>query len=93
MATKQLKELKNLSTAELSTRVRETENQLFQLRMKQVTGQLTDTASLWKLRKQVARIKTLQSAAGNTAAPKEAVVAKAAKAKKAPKAAAAKASK
>lgn len=61
MATKQLKELKNLSAAELKTRVREVENQLFQTRMKQVTGQLTDTASLWKMRKQVARIKTLQS--------------------------------
>ncbi len=64
MATKQLKELKNLTNDELSTRIREVESQLFQTRMKQVTGQLTDTASLWKMRKQVARIKTLLTKSG-----------------------------
>ena len=62
MATKRLKELKNLSKDELATKLREVEAELFQAKMKKVTGQLTDTASLWRLRKDIARVKTLQSA-------------------------------
>jgi large subunit ribosomal protein L29 len=62
VATKRLKELKNLSKDELATKLREVEAELFQAKMKKVTGQLTDTASLWRLRKDIARVKTLQSA-------------------------------
>jgi large subunit ribosomal protein L29 len=62
VATKRLKELKNLSKDELATKLREFEAELFQAKMKKVTGQLTDTASIWRLRKDVARVKTLQSA-------------------------------
>ena len=62
MATKRLKEFKNLSKDELATKLREVEAELFQAKMKKVTGQLTDTASLWRLRKDIARVKTLQSA-------------------------------
>jgi ribosomal protein L29 len=58
-----MKELKNLSKEELNSKLRNAEAELFQARMKRVTGQLTDTALSWRLRKQVARIKTLQSAA------------------------------
>ena len=64
MSTKRLKELKGLSKDELATRLREAEATLFQTKMKQVTGQLADTASLWRLRKEIARIKTLQTAPG-----------------------------
>jgi large subunit ribosomal protein L29 len=60
MATKQFKELKNLSATELKTRARETEAKLFDTKMKKVTGQLTDTASLWRMRKEIARMKTIQ---------------------------------
>ncbi|MCM2322042.1 MAG: 50S ribosomal protein L29 [Oligoflexia bacterium] len=67
MATKRLKELKNLSADELATKLRETEANLFQTRMKMATGQLSDTASLWRLRKDVARMKTLK---GQQVAPK-----------------------
>lgn len=63
MATKRFKELKNLSKDELATKIRETEANLFQARMKKVTGQLSDTASLWRSRKDMARLKTLQSQA------------------------------
>jgi large subunit ribosomal protein L29 len=63
VATKRLKELKNLSKDELVTKVRETEAQLFQARMKRATGQLQDTAQVWRLRKDIARMKTLQSQA------------------------------
>ncbi len=63
MSTKRLKELKNLSAQELKTKVTETEAALFEARIKKVTGQLADTASLWRLRKDVARMKTLMSKA------------------------------
>ena len=63
MSNKMMKELKNLSKEELNSKLRNAEAELFQARMKRVTGQLTDTALFWRLRKQVARIKTLQSAA------------------------------
>ena len=62
MATKALKELKNLSGKELSVKQRELEQSLFDTRMKKVTGQLSDTSAMWKLRKQLARVKTLLGA-------------------------------
>jgi large subunit ribosomal protein L29 len=60
VATKRFKELKNLSKDELAVKVRESEAELFQVRMKKATGQLEDTAIIWRLRKDLARIKTLQ---------------------------------
>lgn len=62
MSSKRFKELKNLSKDEISAKVRETEAELFQVRMKKMTGQLADSAQLWRLRKDVARLKTLQTA-------------------------------
>lgn len=62
VSNKRFKELKNLSKDELAAKVRETEAELFQAKMKKMTGQLADSASIWRLRKQVARIKTLQTA-------------------------------
>jgi ribosomal protein L29 len=59
VATKRFKELKNLTKTELSSQIRETESQLFQAKMKQATGQLSDTAMLWRLRKDIARMKML----------------------------------
>lgn len=72
MATKRLKELKNLSKNELVTKVRESEAQLFEIRMKKVTGQLEDTSSIWRLRKDIARMKTLQSQQSSGAVEKAA---------------------
>ncbi len=63
MSTKRFKELKNLSRDELATKIREAEGQLFQTRMKKVTGQLEDTAMLWRLRKDLARMKMLEAQA------------------------------
>jgi large subunit ribosomal protein L29 len=60
VATKRFKELKSLSKDELATRVREAEAQLFQAKMKKVTGQLEDTSSLWRTRKDIARMKMLE---------------------------------
>jgi large subunit ribosomal protein L29 len=61
LATKQIKEIKNLTAAELAAKTRELEKELFQARMKKVTGQLEDTASLWRMRKNLARAKTLHT--------------------------------
>jgi large subunit ribosomal protein L29 len=62
VATKRFKELKNLSADELTTRVRETEAKMFDAKMKKATGQLENTGMLWQLRKDIARLKTLQGA-------------------------------
>ncbi len=61
VSTKRFKEYKNLSQDELVTKAREIEAGLFQARMKRATGQLEDTASIWKMRKDLARVKTLQT--------------------------------
>lgn len=59
--TKKYKEMVNLSAQELVTKINEIQGQLFQLRMKKVTGQLEDVSSLWRTRKELARLKTRQS--------------------------------
>lgn len=66
MSTKRFKELKGLSNDELTTKIRESEAQLFQVRMKKVVGQLEDTAMIWRLRKDVARMKMLQAQANSS---------------------------
>ena len=60
VATKRFNELKDLTKDELAVKLRESEQQLFQTRMKKIAGQLKDTAMMWRLRKDLARIKMLQ---------------------------------
>jgi large subunit ribosomal protein L29 len=62
MSNKRIKELKSLSKDELSSKVNEIEKEIFHSRLKKVTGQLEDTSKIWRLRKDLARVKTLQSA-------------------------------
>ncbi len=69
MSTKRSKEIQNLSSDELVTKIREIERQVFDARMKRVTGQLTDTASIWRFRKDLARMKTRQTALHKSVAP------------------------
>jgi large subunit ribosomal protein L29 len=61
VATKRFKELRDLSKSELQTKVREVEAELFHVKMKKTTGQLSDTAMIWRLRKDLAHMKMLQS--------------------------------
>jgi large subunit ribosomal protein L29 len=61
VSSKRFKELKNLSKDELTTKVREIESELFQAKMKKTTGQLADSSMIWRLRKDVARLKTLMT--------------------------------
>ena len=63
MSNKSIREMKNLSKDELSAKAREIEASLFQSRMQRTTGQLADTASIWRHRKALARVKTLQGQA------------------------------
>ncbi len=60
---KAMKALKNLSANELVVKTRELEKNLFDTNMKKVTGQLADNAMIWRLRKELARVKTLQTQA------------------------------
>lgn len=59
MANKRMKDLKNLSKDELTAKVRESEATLFETWMKKKTGQLEDANTPWKIRKDIARMKTL----------------------------------
>lgn len=69
MATKAFKALKSLSKDELATKLRELEHGFFEAKMKHVTGQLENTSSLWKTRKDIARVKMLAAAHATTAKP------------------------
>lgn len=61
MGTKNLSKLKKMSAQELAMRILEGQKELFETKMKHVLNQLEDTAKLWRLRKEMARAKTLQT--------------------------------
>ena len=56
-----VKELRCLSQEELAKRENELKKELFDLRFQAATGQLEQTARLKEVKKQIARIKTVQS--------------------------------
>lgn len=56
------KEIKELSSAEIDTKVREAREQLLQLRLRKQTGQVEKTHELRSLRKDVARLLTAAKA-------------------------------
>ena len=58
-----VKELRGLSQEELAKRENELKKELFALRFQAATGQLEQTARLKEVKKQIARIKTVQSEA------------------------------
>ena len=53
------KEIRDLSPAEIQTKLRETREQLLQLRLRKHTGQIEKTHELRSLRKDVARLETV----------------------------------
>ncbi len=55
------KEIRDLSIAEIETKLRETRDQLLQLRLRKHTGQVEKTHELRTLRKDVARLETVRS--------------------------------
>ena len=56
-----VKELRGLSQEKLAKRENELKKELFDLRFQAATGQLEQTARLKEVKKQIARIKTVQS--------------------------------
>ena len=59
MANKDWKSLKNLSKNELQMKLNELQSGVFQAQLKKSTGQLEDVALVWRLKKSLARVKTL----------------------------------
>ena len=56
-----VKEIRELTTDQIIAKIKETKEELFNLRFQQATGQLENTARLSKVRKNIARIKTILS--------------------------------
>ena len=54
-----IKEIRKLSDAELKIKIRETKEELFTKRMQQANGTLEKPTELKKLRKDVAKMKTI----------------------------------
>ena len=55
------KEIRELSTDEITVKVREARGQLLQLRLRKQTGQIEKTHELRVLRKDIARLLTIQN--------------------------------
>ena len=53
------KEIRELSPGEITTRLRETRDQLLQLRVRKHTGQVEKTHEIRNLRKDIARLETI----------------------------------
>ncbi len=53
------KEIRDLSPAEITTKLREIREQLLQLRLRKQTGQVEKTHELRTLRKDIARLETI----------------------------------
>jgi len=60
MAKLKAKDLRDLTPAELDQRLTETREELFNLRFQNATGQLDNYKRLKQLRRDIARIKTIQ---------------------------------
>ena len=56
-----MKEIRNLSDAELVKQIDSLKEELFDLRFKQATGVLENPARIREIRKTIARIKTVQT--------------------------------
>ena len=62
------KEIRELSPAEITTKLRDTRDQLLQLRLRKQTGQVEKTHELRTLRKDIARLETILNAKNSQAA-------------------------
>ena len=54
------KDIRNLSGDELNKKVSELKNELFNLRFQLATGQLDNPATIKRVKKDIARVKTIQ---------------------------------
>lgn len=67
MKARKAADLRNLSTHELESFLTESEENIVKLRFQVALGQLSNTASIHTLRKDIARMKTLLHQRTNTA--------------------------
>ena len=66
MKTKEyVNELKNASVADLNAQLVEAKKELFNLRFQNATNQLENTARIKEVRRNIARIQTMNTAADN----------------------------
>ena len=66
------KEIRDLSPGEITTKLRETREQLLQLKLRKQTGQVEKTHELRTLRKDIARLETIANQKKASAATKAA---------------------
>ncbi len=59
LMTSKAKDLRNLTTEEINNKIKTNKEELFNLRFKQATGNLENSARIKTLRKEVARLKTI----------------------------------
>lgn len=59
MKTNELKELMTKSTAELDTDLKNKKTELFNLRFQLATGQLQNTSAIQRVKRDIARVKTI----------------------------------
>ncbi len=59
LMTSKAKDLRNLTTEEINNKIKTNKEELFNLRFKQATGSLENSARIKTLRKEVARLKTI----------------------------------
>jgi len=64
------KEIRQLSAAEIAPKIRDTREQLLQLRLRKQTGQVEKTHEMRILRKTIARLETIQTENTRAAAAK-----------------------
>ena len=58
-SNKILEELKNKTVEQLNTELTQAKKELFELRLKSATNQLTNTSKIREVRKNIARIETI----------------------------------
>ena len=63
------KEIRDLSTEEIGTKLRETREQLLQLHLRKQTGQVEKTHEMRVLRKTIARMETIRKERAGPARP------------------------
>jgi large subunit ribosomal protein L29 len=61
---KKTEELKEMTTAELQQQLDDARKELFELRQKQVSGQIENPLRIRSVRRSVARLKTMMNQAG-----------------------------
>ena len=65
MKSKNLQELKNMSSAELTSKLAELSEKIFRLKFRHATAPVKNPLEIRELRKNIARIKTLIAQKGN----------------------------